>query len=339
MSNLGFGKHFSPWMTSMNWSTISGWSALKVSPLEPIPLHPAAGVLQYSQSIFEGMKAFRHPDGAVRIFRPDFHRLRFERSAERVCLPRLPEGAFEEAVLQAVRANLDSVPAGEGEALYLRPTLIATEGFLGVRPAGECLFYIVCSPVGSYFSKGTQGLKILVETHYSRAARGGIGAAKAGANYVASLLVAELAKQQGFDQVLWTDTATHTMVEEVGTMNVFFVIGPDKKVITPPLSDTLLNGGTRDAALTMLRRQGLEVMERPVTLLELKELHQAGELLECFGTGTAAVVSPIRELQDSDATLNIQLPENFAVAERLRKDITDVQYGRSQDPFQWMVAT
>lgn len=321
-------------MIARRWTAKGGWTDLEVRGMEPIPLHPSAGVLQYAQTIFEGMKAFRHPDGSIRLFRPEFHCDRFQQSATRLCMPKLPEGAFEEAVIRAVRENRDGVPGGEGEALYVRPTLISTEGFLGVRPAQECLFYVLCSPVGNYFGN-RQGLRILVETHFSRAARGGIGAAKTGGNYAASLLAAELAKQRGFDQVLWTDATTHGLVEEVGTMNVFFVIG--SKVVTPPLSDTLLNGGTRSAALAVLRSQGVEVVERPVSVAELVSASYSGELKECFGTGTAAVVSPIRELQDTDGEMIIELNGPYKVADKLRKDITDIQYGRVPDPFGWMV--
>lgn len=324
-------------MTSRNWSPKSGWGPLRTGPVEPIPLHPSAGVLQYAQTIFEGMKAFRHPDGAIRVFRPDFHCQRFANSARRVCMPLLPEGAFEEACRETIRANRESVPSGEGESLYLRPTLIGTEGFLGVRPSNEYLFFVIASPVGNYFGKNQEGLRIWIETHFSRVAPGGIGAAKAGANYVASLLAAQQAKEKGFDQVLWTDSATHTKVEEVGTMNVFFVIGPDRQVVTPPLGDTLLQGGTREMAKVVLAERGHQVIEREVSLIELQELAHQGTLLECFGTGTAAVVSPIRELQDSDGNFTIQLPSQRPIAEQLRKDLTDIQYGRVPDRFGWMV--
>jgi branched-chain amino acid aminotransferase len=334
-SNLGFGQYFAPWMTSLRWKADTGWEPMQVVPMAPIPLHPAAGALQYAQAIFEGMKAFRHPDGSIKVFRPSFHRERFQQSARRVCLPPLPEGAFEEAVLESVRRNLESVPAGADEALYLRPTLIASEGFLGVRPAHECLFYVLCSPVGSYFNKGSQGLRIWVETRFSRAAAGGIGSAKAGGNYVASLLAAELAKERGFDQVLWTDSSSHNWVEEVGTMNVFFVL--ESEIVTPPLSDTLLNGGTRDAAIAVLRHQGREVQERPISLADLQSWHDQGKLKEAFGTGTAAVVSPIAELRDAEGQVAIELSGPQPVAQQLRRDIKAIQYGLAPDPFGWMV--
>jgi len=333
-SNLGFGQFFSPWMTTRKWTSQNAWGPLEVAEMKALSLHPAAGVLQYAQTIFEGMKAFRQADGSIGVFRPGFHQERFQQSAQRVCLPLLPPGAFEEAIFEVVRANREHVPGGDGEALYVRPTLIATEGFLGVRPANEYLFYVICSPVGNYFSNRNQGLRILVETHFSRCAPGGIGAAKAGGNYVASLMAAELAKQKGFDQVLWTDACSHTLVEEVGTMNVFFVM--DDGILTPPLSDTLLNGGTRDSAISLLRSQGLRVREGSLTLEQLQSAANSGRLRECFGTGTAAVVSPIRELQDSDATMKIELGPEFPIAEKLRQDITDIQYGRVADPFGWM---
>ena len=331
MANLGFGIHFAPWMTQQRWSSTQGWGPLEVTPLQPIPMHPAAGVLQYAQTVFEGMKAFAQADGGVKVFRPDFHERRLKHSAHRVCLPELPPGAWTEALMQTLQANADSIPRGEGEALYLRPTLLSTEGFLGVRPAKECLFYVIASPVGSYFNPGRPGLRIMVETRFSRAAAGGIGSAKAGANYAASLYSAEQARQQGFDQVLWTDAATHSMVEEVGTMNVFFKIG--SQLITPSLGDTILGGSTRDAALYLLRSWGYEVVERPLSLAEIA----SGSVSECFGVGTAAVVSKIEELADIEGKVFLRLSGDYPVAERLKQGILDIQYGRVADPMGWMV--
>mgnify|MGYP001171440269 CR=1 FL=1 len=331
MANLGFGIHFAPWMTQRRWSATGGWGPLEVIPLQPLQLHPAAGVLQYAQTIFEGMKAFAQVNGGVKVFRPDFHERRLRHSAHRVCLPELPEGGWSEALMQTIRANAESIPRGDGEALYLRPTLLSTEGFLGVRPARECLFYVIASPVGSYFNPGRTGLRIMVETRFSRAAAGGIGSAQAGANYAASLYSAEQARQKGFDQVLWTDAATHSMVEEVGTMNVFFKIG--EQLITPSLGDTILGGSTRDAALYLLKSWGMEVVERPLSLEEIA----SGAVSECFGVGTAAVVSKIQELADIDGNVFLHLEGETPVADRLKQAILDIQYGRAPDPKGWMV--
>lgn len=332
---LGFGLTFSPWMVRAEWSAASGWSELSAGPMAPLQLHPAAGVLQYAQTIFEGMKAFRQGDGKVRLFRPEFHQQRFAQSAQRICLPVVPPELFDQAVHRVTRLNHETVPSGEGEALYLRPTLIGSEGFLGVRPSTEAIFYVIASPVGSYFSSNAPGLRICIETHYSRVAPGGIGSAKAGGNYAASLLAAQEAKQKGFDQVLWTDSSTHTLVEEVGTMNVFFVIGD--KIVTPPLGDTLLDGGTRDSAIQLLRHQGVAVEERPISLAELQQANADGLLHESFGTGTAAIVSPIQEFQDSDGGLHIQLSGDSVRARQLRRDLLDIHYGRVADPFGWGV--
>ncbi len=331
--NLGFGKYFSPRMVQTTWTLAKGWAPLEITDVAPIALHPAASVLQYSQTIFEGMKAFRGEDGKIRLFRADFNAARFQKSASRVCLPEVPKDIFLKATYDAVSTNRDSIPSDEGEALYLRPTLMGTEGFLGVRPSHEAMFFVICSPVGNYYEKGQSGLKILVETEDSRAALGGIGDAKAGANYAASLRAAERAKSKGFDQVLWMDSATHQWIEEVGTMNIFFRIGDT--VVTPALNGSILNGATRTCVLEILRDKGIRVEERPVSIEEIFTASENGQLKEAFGTGTAAVISSVQEFALSSGGRRAVLPDNGEIATAMRKTILDIQYGRTADKFGW----
>jgi branched-chain amino acid aminotransferase len=329
---LGFGQYFASQMVTMGWTEKGGWGASQVGPMAPIPLHPSASVLQYSQTIFEGMKAFWGVDGKVRVFRPAFNAERFRRSAERICLPPVEIHAFMEQVDQAVKANFSEIPRGPGESLYIRPTLIATEGFLGVRPSKAALFYIICSPVGAYFSNSA-GLRILIETQDSRAARGGVGFAKTGANYAASLRAAEHAKAQGYDQVLWTDSTTHEWVEEVGTMNIMFVL--KDRVVTPPLKDTILNGSIRSVALQLLQDWQIPVVEEDVSIETLKSWHKDGLLVGAFGTGTAAVISPVQTFGCPRRGIELKIAEESPLVGKLRKHIMDIQWGRAPDPHNW----
>lgn len=308
-----------------------GWHSAEVTPYEPIPMDPAACVLHYGQALFEGMKAFRQKNGDLAVFRPEFNWKRMAEGAARLCMEPPPYELWMEGLNRLLRVCESWVPRERGNSLYIRPTLIATEGFLGVRPSNEYLFYVILSPVGSYYAEGSNPVKIWIERDYIRAAPGGLGHTKAAANYAGSLRAALNAKSNGYSQVLWLDVSK-TYVEEVGTMNVFFVIGDD--IVTPALDGTILEGGTRGAALELLRKNGLKVVERKISLQELREAADAGRLKEAFGTGTAAVISPIGELASGD--FKISLPADKPVARGLFEQLSAIQVGEVADPFGWM---
>jgi branched-chain amino acid aminotransferase len=319
-------------MVTMEWTQEHGWAAPQIVPYGPLPLDPAAGALHYGQAMFEGLKAFRGQDGQVRIFRGDAHAKRMANGAPRLCMPAPEPKQSEELFHAMVAVDEDWVPAGQGTALYLRPTLIATEGFLGVRPSTRYLFYVIASPVGAYYgnSGALEPVKIKVELKMTRAAPGGIGAAKAAANYAAALYSAAEAKKAGFSQVLWMDAKEHAFVEEVGTMNLFAVIGDE--LVTPPLSDSILAGITRDSLLTLARAKGMKTVERPISRGEL----ESGKVKEVFGSGTAAVVSPVGELSFDTKRVVINDGVPGPVAKMLYEEITSIQRGTKPDPYGWM---
>jgi len=333
--SYGFGRYFSDHMFISEFSTKEGWHAARVTPYQNLQLDPGASVLHYGQAIFEGMKAFRGVDGKIRLFRPEMNYQRMQASAERLCMKMLDAEMFAESLQALVRIDERWVPKRDGTALYLRPTLIGTEGFLGVRAAENFIFYVIASPVGSYYGDGMETVKIWVEPRYSRAAPGGIGAAKAGGNYASSLLAATEAKKRGFSQVLWLDACEKRYVEEVGTMNVFFVIGD--RVVTPVLSGSILPGVTRDSVLHLLSARGLKVEERAIELAEIVAAHKSGELKEIFGTGTAASISPVGVLGIGTETLLINDAHVGRVSKELHQTLNDIQYGRIADEFHWTV--
>jgi branched-chain amino acid aminotransferase len=332
--NLGFGRYFTDHLFRMEYSPDKGWHSPRIVPYGPLGVDPACAAFHYAQAIFDGAKAFRGPDGAIRAFRIDDHCRRLNASAERLCMPTCEVEVLREAMSELIKMEQEWVPRAKGTSLYLRPTLIATEGFLGVRPAEQYTFFCIVSPVGSYFSGGQQPVSIWVEEKYTRAAPGGLGAAKAAANYAASLAAAVEAKKRGYSQVLWLDALEHKYIEEVGTMNLFVVIGDE--VITPPLDGTFLPGITRESALQLMRHWGLKVSERKLTIAEVREAHGRGQLREVFGTGTAAVVSPVGELGFSDGKLAVGDGKVGEIASRLYEAITSIQYGTQPDTFGWM---
>ena len=333
--NLGFGRYFSDHMFVMEHTEKAGWSAPKVQPYQALSIDPGASVLHYGQALFEGMKAFRGVDGKIRVFRPEMNWKRLQAGAERLCM-RCPDQAnFEQACLALVRTDASWVPHKPGTALYLRPTLIGSEPFLGVRPSDKYLFYIIASPVGGYYGDSVETVKIWVERELSRAAPGGIGAVKAGGNYASSLLAATEAKKRGFSQVLWLDAIQKKYIEEVGTMNVFFKIAG--KVITPPLNGTILPGVTRDAIIQLMKAKQIPFEERPISIDEVIAADAAGTLEEVFGTGTAASVSPVGALGlTADKTLTINGGKPGPIATQFYSLLTDIQYGRVPDDFGWM---
>ncbi len=331
---LPFGRRFTDHMFLSEWTAAGGWQNPRVVPYGPLALDPAASVLHYAQEVFDGFKAFCGADGKVRLFRLDDHARRMADSARRLSLPEIPGGLFRDAVKALVRADSRWVPPLEGTSLYIRTNLFATEGFLGVRPAERCLFSIVASPSGPYFSGGRMTpIRLKAEERYTRAAPGGLGAAKTAANYAASLLAAQEAKKSGCDQVLWLDSREHRFLEEAGTMNLFVVL--DSGIVTPPLTGTILPGITRDSALALLRRMELNAAERPISLDELREASDAGKLRELFGTGTAASIAPVGELVTEEGTIRFPGAPG-PVALRLFRELTAIQYGRSPGPEGWL---
>jgi branched-chain amino acid aminotransferase len=332
---LGFGTTFTDHVFRMDHDAERGWHAARIEPYGPLSLDPAAAVLHYGQTVFEGLKALRGVDGQVRLFRPDRHAARFHRSCERLRIPPLPEGAFVESVRSLVGLEHEWVPRDLESSLYVRPFIIATEPFLGIRPATRYAFTIVLSPVGSYYAQGFRPVRIWVERTATRAAPGGLGAAKTAANYAASLSAAVEAKSRGYDQVLWTDAREHAYLEEVGTMNLFVVIRDE--VFTAPLDGTILPGITRHTVIEMLREQGATVHEARVSLDEVRAAQRRGDLREIFGTGTAAVVSPVGTLGFEDGDMLVADGEPGALSTRIREQLVGVQRGRAADPKRWMV--
>jgi len=331
---LGFGQYFSDHLFAMKYSEADGWYQAEVKPYGPFAIDPGASVLHYGQALFEGMKAFRQHNGKIVLFRPEFNYHRLKEGAERLCMEPPPQDVFMQGLKALLTADERWVPTADNCSLYIRPTLIGTEGFLGVRPSREGLFFILLSPVGNYYAEGAKPLRIWVEDKYLRAAPGGLGAIKAGANYAASLKAALEAKQKGFAQVLWLDSQ-HEGIEEVGTMNVFFVF--KNEIITPALNGSILPGGVRDAAIQLLRHQGHNVVERKLTITEVTERIASGDLLEAFGTGTAAVISPMGELNYKGKAWLINNQEAGPVGQTLLKEISSIQRGTSPDPFGWIV--
>lgn len=332
---LGFGRHFTDHMYRVDWDKAHGWHSARIEPYGPLALDPAAAVLHYAQAIFEGGKAFRGADGRVRFFRLMDHCRRFERSAAGLAMPGVPAEEMAQAIMELVRVDESWVPRGRGTALYIRPTLIATEAFLGVRAAEKYAAYVILSPVGAYWGgEGVKAVRLWLEEERVRASKGGIGWVKAAANYAASMPAALDAKKRGYDQVLWTDAAQHAEIEEAGTMNVFVRIGDE--VITPPLDGTILPGMTRQSALQLLRDWGMRVEERPITVAELRAAAAAGTLQEVWGAGTAAVISPVGLLGSAQGEIVVGDGQPGEIARRLNAAITAVQYGEAEDRHGWM---
>lgn len=332
-TSLGFGRYFTDHMFKVSYSVKKGWYEPQVTPYQALQLDPGASVLHYGQALFEGMKAFRMQGGRCAMFRPDFNWNRMTEGAARLCMQAPPKELFIEGIKALVKIDKDWIPSEKGCALYIRPTLIGTEAFLGVRPAEEYLFFVILSPVGSYYSEGTKPIKIWVEEEYIRAAPGGLGATKAAANYATSLRAAQEAKKSSYSQVLWLDV-NREYVEEVGTMNVFFVF--DNEVVTPSLDGTILGGGTRDSVKTLLQSWNVPVVERKIKLAEIREGHKSGRLKEMFGTGTAAVISPVGELAAKQWQIVINNNQTGPIAARLYEELTGIQNGMRPDVFNWM---
>jgi branched-chain amino acid aminotransferase len=329
----GFGKFFTDHMVQVTWTAETGWHDAEVLPYGPISLDPAAAVLHYAQEIFEGMKAYRHDDGSVWTFRPHANAARFNRSAARLALPMLPEDDFVDAIERLVKIDVEWVPTGGENSLYLRPFMFASESFLGVRPAAEVRFMVIASPVGPYFSGGVKPVKIWLSANYTRAALGGTGAAKCGGNYAAGLAAQLEASANGCDQVCFVDAVEHRWVEELGGMNMYFVHA-DGRLTTPPVSGTILEGITRASILELAKELGLSPEERPISVDEWREGVTSGEIREVFACGTAAVVTPVGKLLWEGGEVGTEAAGEMTL--RIRKSLIDVQYGRAEDSHGWM---
>lgn len=332
-ADLKFGTHFTDHWFHTKFNSKTGWDSGIIEPYGKIEMDPAASVLHYGQALFEGMKAFRQVDGEVTLFRPDFNYRRMAEGAARLCLEIPSQDVFMRALRELITVDSRWVPKEDGCSLYIRPTLIGTEPFLGVRPAREILFFILLSPVGPYYARGTAPTRIWVEDKAVRAAPGGLGSTKAGANYAASLYSGHQAKNKGYDQVLWLDV-NHEGIEEVGTMNVFWVFKDE--VVTPALNGSILAGGMRDSVLALLRSQNANVIERKITIREVLDRHAKGELVEAFGTGTAAVISPVGELAFQEKTYQIHGGTTGPLSQKLYKTIDGIQRGSEPDTFNWL---
>jgi branched-chain amino acid aminotransferase len=332
--DLGFGTVFTDHMLRIEWDEGKGWHSDRIVPYGPIPLDPAACALHYGQLLFEGMKAYAYKDGVARLYRPQKHAERFNTSARKLCMPEIDPIRHVEGIKELLRADMAWLPTSPGTSMYVRPFMLATEPFLGVRPSKQYLLLVILSPVGTYFKGPARPLRLWVESQKARAAHGGIGASKAAANYVASLLAAEEAKKKGFDQVLWLDGARHENVEEIGTMNFFARIGDT--VVTPALEGSILPGVTRDSVLQLLRKWAIPVEERKLAFAELEAAHAKGQLKEVFGTGTASVVAPVGELATAKGTLTLPALGADAYGARLKEAILSIQRGDAPDEFGWL---
>lgn len=331
MEHLSFGEVYSDHMFVADYKD-GGWQDMRIEPFADLQLSPANATLHYAQSIFEGLKAHRADNGDVLIFRPDQNARRMVQSAERMCMPPVPEEMFMEAIEHLVSLDQEWTPSAEGSSLYIRPFQFATDPFIGVRPSKKYKFIVFTGPAGSYYS---EPVRVKIEKQFTRAARGGVGAAKTAGNYAASLYPALKAQEQGYTQLIWTDGVSHDYIEESGTMNIMFVI--DGKLVTPALTDSILPGITRLSALELAREWGMEVEERRVSVQEIYEAAQKGTLQEAFGAGTAVTISHIKAIGFDNEDFELPPVEGREVSHKLLKTLTDIKLGRIEDTRGWTV--
>ena len=333
LANPGFGTHFTDHMFTVEWTPDTGWSSARITPYAPLTLDPATAVLHYAQETFEGLKAYRHDDGSIWTFRPEENAARMVRSSKRLAFPELPVADFVQAVDELVKADQRWVPDGAGEkSLYIRPFMLATEKFLGVRPAQHVTFLVIASPAGAYFKGGVKPVTLWLTTEYTRAGRGGMGAAKTGGNYASSLLPQQQAIAEGCDQVVFLDSQEGKYVEELGGMNLYFV-HDDGRIVTPE-SGTILEGITRSSIIELAGKMGHHVTERKFGIDEWREGVASGRITEIFACGTAAVVTPVGSLKWADG--EVAAPASTDLTMRIRQALVDVQLGRAEDTFGWM---
>ena len=335
LADPGFGAHFTDHMVLTDFSDRFGWHDPRVVPYGPLPLDPATTALHYGQQIFEGLKVYRQPDGHLRVFRPHMNARRFAASAARLALPTVPTQLFIESIKQLALVDESWVSGEPGVSLYMRPFVIATEAFLGVRPARRATFAVIASPAGNYFDDTGPGISLWLSPHHSRAGIGGTGAAKCGGNYAAALVAQTEAKARGCAQVLFTDAATRTWVEEAGSMNIFFVFA-DGTLVTPPLNGTILAGVTRDSVVRLARERGHPVYERPFSINEWNRAARTGELVEVFAAGTAAVLTPIARLVTEHAVIDTPAGGSGSTTAQLRDELTGIAHGTIADRRGWM---
>ncbi|HVW96678.1 MAG TPA: branched-chain amino acid aminotransferase [Mucilaginibacter sp.] len=328
-NNLPFGKTFSDHMLVADYAD-GEWKNFEIVPYGEIPLSPAISALHYGQAFFEGLKAYKHEDGQVSIFRPEKNAIRFNKSAERLCMPALPEEMFLQSLAAVVDIDRDWVPAKANHALYIRPFMFATDPYLGVTPSETYKYMVLIGPVGPYFSKT---LRVKIETHFTRAAEGGMGYAKAAGNYGGGMLPAKKAAEEGFDQLIWTDAKNHEYIEEMGAANVMFVL--DGKLITPSTRDTILDGVTRDTVLALAREWGMEVEERRVSVAEIIDGAKNGKLQDAFGAGTAATIAPVGSISHDGEEYFLSDPKTREFSQKVLAELDTIKYGRVSDTHNW----
>ena len=335
-TKLGFGNYYTDHMFVMDYSADKGWHDPRVIPYQNLSLDPATMVFHYAQELFEGLKAYRTSDGRILLFRPKKNIERMNNTAKRMCIPQIPPEDALQAIETVVKTDADWIPTEEGTSLYIRPFIIATDAHLGVHPSHTYKFIIILSPVGSYYPEGINPVKIYIEREYVRAVKGGTGFAKVGGNYAASLIGQEKADKLGYAQSLWLDGVTRKYIDEVGAMNVFFVL--NGVVVTPALDDgNILPGVTRASCIELLKSWGVPVEERKLSVDELMEAYKTGKFDEAFGSGTAAVISPIGELNNDGEKLIINGGKIGPIAQKLYDNLTGIQWGKNPDPFGWTV--
>ncbi len=332
-SKLGFGQYFSDHMLVMTYKD-GAWQKEAIEPYGNFSIDPAAMALHYGQAIFEGLKAYRGKDENIYLFRPKENLARFNRSATRMCMPEIDIENVYAGIRQLLELEQDWIPSAKGATLYIRPTMIATEPALGVRPANEYIFFVILSPVGAYYPEGFNPVKIFVTDKYVRAVRGGVGEAKTAGNYAASIMAAIEAQKQGFTQVLWLDACDRKSIEEVGTMNIFFVINDE--LITPPLSGSILPGITRDSVLKITREWGVKVVERNITIDDVIAASKDDSLKEVFGTGTAAIISPVGSLHYKNQEIIVNGGKTGELSQKLFDDLQAIQFGYKEDQNDWI---
>ncbi len=338
LADPGFGRFFTDHMVTIAWETGRGWHDAQLVPYAPVSLDPAVMVLHYGQAIFEGLKAYRQPDGSIATFRPEQNALRFQRSARRLAMPELPEELFLASIQALVAQDADWVPSGAERSLYLRPLMFSTEVGLGVRPSSSYLFVLIASPAGSYFPRGVKPVTVWLSEDYTRAAPGGTGEAKCAGNYAASLVAQAQAAERGCDQVVWLDAVEHRYVEEMGGMNLYFVYGSgaDARLVTPELTGSLLAGVTRDSLLTLAGDLGYVSGAGRVSTDEWREGNASGELTEVFACGTAAVITPVGAVRSTEHEWTVGDGGTGPVTARLRQALLDIQTGVAPDRHGWV---
>ncbi len=334
-SSLGFGNIFTDHMFNMDYESDKGWHSARIEPYAPFALDPSTMFLHYAQGAFEGLKAYRTDSGNIQLFRPQENFKRLNRSCRRLCIPEIDEDFALDALKKLLTIEKNWVPGQPETSLYIRPTIIAMDPYLGVRASFTYRFFIILSPVGAYYPEGFNPVKIQVTSDYVRAVRGGVGEAKTPGNYAASILAGEKAHQEGYSQVLWLDGVEQKYIEEVGSMNIFFVI--DDEIVTPELNGSILPGITRDSVVKLAKHWNDNVSERKISIDELMQAHASGKLQEVFGAGTAAVISPVGEIKYGDQVITIAGGEVGQVARKYYDAITGIQYGKTEDPLGWIV--